>query len=152
MLAGRPAIFTMKWETVSQLFPLPEILIDSTGSGVSRFDAKQVTIRSNQSEIILQRDLDRWINVSTGSAIVDPIAVDALLNWVLDTKPLSIAIGQYPMEQEVATVVFAGYDLSPLDSVRIAKTADGEWILENGDNVLRLHAPEAGAAIAPFLN
>ena len=65
---------------------------------------------------------------------------------------LSIAIGQYPHEQEVATVVFAGYDLSPIDSVRIAKTADGEWILENGDNVLRLYAPETGDALAPFLN
>ena len=152
MLAGRPVVFTMKWDTVSQLFPLPEILIDSTGSGVSRFDAKQVTIRSNHSEIILQRDLDRWVNKSSDDANVDSNEVDALLNWVLDTKALSIAIGQYPLEQEVATVVFAGYDLLPIDSVRIAKTADGEWILENGDNVLRLHAPETGDALAPFLN
>ena len=152
MLAGRPAIFTMKWETVSQLFPLPEILIDSTGSGVSRFDAKQVTIRSNQREIIFQRDLDRWINISTGGDVVDSIEVDALLNWVLDTKSLLIAIDQYPIDQEVATVVFAGYDLSPLDTVRIAKTQQGEWILENGDNVLRLHDPEAGDPLTPFLN
>ena len=152
MLAGRPVVFTMKWETVSQLFPLPEILIDSTGSGVSRFDAKQVTIRSNHSEIVLQRDLDRWVNKSADDSIVNSNEVDALLNWVLDTKALSIAIGQYPLEQEVATVVFAGYDLLPIDSIRIAKTVDGEWILENGDNVLRLHGPEAGNAIAPFLN
>ena len=142
----------MKWETVSQLFPLPEILIDSTGSGVSRFDAKQVTIRSNQREIIFQRDLDRWINISTGGDVVDSIEVDALLNWVLDTKSLLIAIDQYPIDQEVATVVFAGYDLSPLDTVRIAKTQQGEWILENGDNVLRLHDPEAGDPLTPFLN
>lgn len=152
MLAGRPVVFTMKWETVSQLFPLPEILIDSTGSGVSRFDAKRVTIRSSHGEIILQRDLDRWVNKSADDAIVSSDEVDSLLNWVLDTKALSIAIGQYPIEQEVATVVFAGYDLSPIDSVRIANTAEGEWILENGDNVLRLHAPEAGDAILPFLD
>jgi hypothetical protein len=152
MLAGRPVVFTMKWETVSQLFPLPEILIDSTGSGVSRFDAKQVTIRSKHGQVVLQRDLDRWINMSQDGTIANANEVDALLNWVLDAKPLSIAIGQYPIDQEVVTVVFAGYDLIPIDSVRIAKTLLGDWILENGDNVLRLHSAESGDALTPFLN
>ena len=152
MLAGRPVVFTMRWETVSQLFPKAEVLIDATGSGVSRFDAKQVTIRSGDREVILQRDLDRWINVSSNNILVDSSTVDALLNWILDTKPLSVAIGQYPIEHEIATVIFAGYDLLPIDSVRIAQTEKGEWILENGDNVLRLHASDSGDVLTPFIH
>lgn len=152
MLAGQPAVFTMKWKTVSQLFPMPELLIDSTGSGTSRFDAKQVTIRSNSREIILQRDLDRWIQIPSDGTPVNSTEVDELLNWVLDSKALSIAIGPYPIESEIATVIFTGYDLFPIDAVRIAKTSEGEWILENGDNVLRRHPPESGEVLTPFIN
>ena len=152
MLADRPVIFSMKWETLSKLFPLAELLIDATGSGVSRFDVKQVTIQSQGRQITLQRDLDRWINTSQRDVIVDLNEVDALLYWALDATPLSVAIGQYPIELEVATISFAGYDLSPIDTVRIAKNLEGEWILENGDNVLRLHPPESGETLDPFIN
>ena len=38
----------------------------------------------------------------------------------------------------------------PLDTVRIALQEDGLWILENGDNVLRIHPEEAGEVLEPF--
>jgi hypothetical protein len=68
----------------------------------------------------------------------------------LETKPLSVAIAPYPRDQEVATITLVGYDSVPLDTVRIALDESGQWILENGDNVLRLHPTESGEVLAPF--
>ena len=151
MLEGHPVVFSLRWNVVSQFFPVPELLVDGTGSGVSRFDAKRITIRSQDYEITIQRELERWIDISRSGIVVDNNAVEALLHWILDTKPTSIGFGSYPREREVGTITFEGYDLIPLDTVRIARNEDGNWILENGDNVLRIHPPEAGDVLSPFM-
>jgi len=64
---------------------------------------------------------------------------------------VSIAIGPYPRSLQVATITFEGYDRMPMDTVRIAKQEDGQWILDNGENVLRLHPIDAGKVLLPFV-
>jgi hypothetical protein len=45
----------------------------------------------------------------------------------------------YPRELEVATITLRGFDQRPRDTVRIVEDpANGEWALENGDDVLRV--------------
>ena len=78
--------------------------------------------------------------------------VDALLTWVLDSIPPRVVIAQYPRDVEIATITLEGYDLLPLDSVRIARDPEsGGLILENGDNVLRLHPAESLTVLSPFI-
>ena len=148
MLEGCPVVSKVRWELLSPLFPAPEVFVDSTGSAVSRFDIKQVTIRTMDREVVVERDMNRWVNEN--GIQVDDEAVEQLLRWILDTKPPQISFGQYPKQDEVATIVLSGYDLMPLDAVRIARPEDGRWILENGDNVLRIHPADAGVSLLPF--
>ena len=148
MFEDRPVVCTVSWDTLSPLFPSAEIFVDATGSAVSRFDIKQLTIRIGDSEFVVQRELQRWVDLQGVQA--DNEAIEALLTWILDTKPPRVSIGNYPKQDEFATVVLSGYDLMPLDTVRIALHQDGQWIIENGDNVLRLHHAEAGEVLDPF--
>jgi len=149
MLKGRPVIDKVPWEELSELFLQAEYLIDATSSAVSRFDIKQLTIRIGKHEVTVQRKLDQWIH--TDGIPVDATEVDALLTWLLDTTPQSVLIAPYPRESEIATVTLEGYDLLPLDTIRIAldSTTSG-LILENGDNVLRLHSAESASFLEPF--
>ncbi|MBC8200765.1 MAG: DUF4340 domain-containing protein [Planctomycetes bacterium] len=150
MVVGNPVVFRMSMEALAQLFPVPEMFVDSTGSGVSRFDVKQVVIRTGNKEVKMTREIDRWVDAN--GMLADTPAIESLLAWVLETKPLSVAISAYPSGDEVASVTLIGYDLAPLDTVRIALDASNQWILENGDNVLRLHPTEAGNVLEPFQN
>jgi hypothetical protein len=148
MLEGQPVVFSMKWDSLSGLFPVPEMFVDATGSGVSRFDVKRVFIRVGGTEQVFTRELERWVDAN--GVQTDNSKIDGMLTWVLDSKPPSVALGVYPRNDEVASVTLVGFDSSPLDTVRIALDQSGQWILENGDNVLRIHPPEAGSALAPF--
>lgn len=148
MLAGKPVVFRMTMDALSQLFPVPEMFVDSMGSAVSKFDVKQVIIRIDDRETKFSRKIERWVDVQGIQA--DGAAIESLLRWILETNPLSVAIAPYPRDQEVATITLVGYDSVPLDTVRIALDESGQWILENGDNVLRLHPSESGEAFASF--
>ncbi len=149
MLEGKPVVSKVSWEILSPLFPAPEIFVDATGSSISRFDIKQITIRSDLQEVVIERNLDRWMDIN-GNTMKNE-SVDNLLTWLLDTNSPTVSIGPFPKELEVATVVFSGYDLMPLDAVRIAQLNDGRFVLENGDNVLRLHASKAGESLLLFI-
>jgi len=150
MMAGRPIVDKMKWEALSELFLQTELLVDATGSAVSRFDIKHITIRSNGEEVTIQRRLAQWVNDNGVRVNLDD--VDALLTWLLDSKPPRVVIAQYPRDVELATVTLEGYDLLPLDTVRIARDPDRDGlILENGDNVLRLHPGESLLLLQPFI-
>ncbi len=148
MFEGVPVISKVSWEILSPLFPAPEIFVDATGSSVSRFDIKQITIRFGDQEVAIHRNLDRWLD--SNDSLMNNESVESLLTWLLDTKSPTVSIGQFPKEHEIATVVLSGYDLMPLDAVRIARLDDGRLILENGDNVLRLHASDAGESLSFF--
>jgi len=148
MISESPVIFRMRMDALKQLFPVPEMFIDSTGSEVSKFDVKQIVLRMDGNELKVTRNIDRWIDENGIQA--DDASIDSLLSWILETRPASVAIAQYPRDREVASVTLVGYDMVPLDTVRIALDASEQWILENGDNVLRLHPTESGAALNPF--
>jgi len=151
MLAGRPVVDKVRWESLSELFLQTELLVDATGSAVSRFDVKQVTVRSGKEEVKIQRRLEQWVNEN--GVPVDTHDVEALLTWVLDTKPPRVVIAQYPLDAEIATITLEGYDLLPLDTVRIAQDpSSGDLILENGDHVLRLHSADSLSVLTPFIN
>ena len=151
MLAGRPVVDKVRWESLSELFLQTELLVDATGSAASRFDVKQVTVRAGKEEVKIQGRLEQWVNEN--GVPVDTHDVEALLTWVLDTKPPRVVIAQYPLDAEIATITLEGYDLLPLDTVRIAQDpSSGDLILENGDHVLRLHSADSLSVLTPFIN
>jgi hypothetical protein len=39
-----------------------------------------------------------------------------------------------------------------MDTVRVAQQEDGFWILDNGENVLRLHPADAGEVLDLFVH
>jgi hypothetical protein len=141
----------MNWQALSQLFPTAEIIAAPTGSGVSPFDIKRVRIASKDSETMLRRELNTWVDETRGDKIVEQEDIRALLSWILESRPVSVAIGPYPRKLQVATITFEGYDRMPLDTVRVAQQKDGSWILDNGENVLRLHSEDTGEVLELFL-
>ncbi|MDP6601651.1 MAG: DUF4340 domain-containing protein [Phycisphaerales bacterium] len=149
MMVSQPVVFRMSAADLTGLFPMSEMLIDVSGSGVAASDIKGVRVRSNGEERLLQRDLDRWIGDE--GRLAPREAVAALLNWLLESQPASVAIAPWPSGQEAAIVIFEGYDGRPLDTVRIARSDDGQWLLENGDGVLRQHESSAGEVLLPFI-
>jgi len=151
-LKNTPMVFSMNWEVLSQLFPTVEVIASPTGSGVSPFDVKRIRIATKESETILRRELETWVDETRGDKLVDVEQVRALLGWVLEAHPSSVAIGPYPRKLQSATVTLEGYDRMPMDTVRIAKQVDGNLILDNGENVLRLHPPDAGEVLDPFIH
>ena len=149
-LNDTPMVFRMQWDALSQLFPSTEIIAAPTGSGVSLFDVKRIRIAIKNGETILRRELEAWVDETRGDRVVDQAEVRQLLEWLLESHPTSVAIGPYPRELQVATITFEGYDRMPMDTVRIAVQDDGNWILDNGEHVLRLHPAEAGKVLAHF--
>jgi hypothetical protein len=150
-LENVPMVFSMSWDSLSQLFPTAELIADPTGSGVSAFDIKRMRLATKEGETTLRRELETWVDETKGDKVVNAQDIHALLTWLLEASPVSVAIGPYPRTLQVATVTFEGYDRMPMDTVRIAKQEDGSWILDNGENVLRLHAEDAGHVLLPFV-
>jgi len=150
-LENTPMVFSMSWDALSQLFPSSEIIAAPTGSGVSPFDVKRIRIASKYSETLIRRELETWVDETRGDKVIEQEDVRALLSWILESHPVSVAIGPYPRKLQIATITFEGYDRMPLDTVRVAQQEDGKWILDNGENVLRLHPSDAGDALALFL-
>jgi hypothetical protein len=148
MVEGQPVVFRMTWDALSELFPRAEIFVNETGSSSSVFDVKQIIIRSSGTERTFTRNLERWVDENGVQA--DNNHIEGLLRWLLEDKPTSVAIAEYPRDAERAAVTLVGYDLLPLDTVRIALDDSGLWILENGDNVLRIHPAESGVVLEPF--
>ena len=150
MLEGIPVVFRVQWEPLSQLFPASEIFVDATGSAVSRFDVKRVLIRTGSEELVFERNLESWLK--SDGVPLDTEKVNALMTWLLETKPPEVSIGEYPRANELALITLIGYDQLPLDTVRIAQAENGLVILENGDNVLRWHPAESLEALRPFID
>ncbi len=140
MVEGRPVVFRLSNDTQGKLFIVSELIAAPTASGILAADIKSILIRTpDGEELRLDRDLEKWTAPDFSNARVPPRNVMELLRLLTETHPSEIAIQPYPRDLEVATITFLGYDRKPIDTVRIAKDPDsGRWILENGDNVLRL--------------
>ena len=106
-------------------------------------DVKSLLVRTSDGATVkLQRNLDRWIAPSHGGRDVPGNAVEGLLDAVTGLRATSIQLlDVYPADQEVATVRLIGFDQRPRDTVRIVRSADGTWGMDNGDDVLRIYPP-----------
>jgi hypothetical protein len=150
MLEGRPTVVRMNQATVQALFPAPETLVDPTGSGVQPADVKTITIRTAESELVLQRDFEKWRATSHDGREISAALVEELLRQMTELRAPRVSIEPYPLEKQFATITFAGFGDKPLDTVRIVKDeATGQWGLENGDNVLRVFPASMKLRLAP---
>lgn len=140
MIEGRPVVFRLSNNTQRKLFVKNELLVAPTASGKLASDIKSILIRTpDGEELRLDRDLEKWTAPAYNDARVPPRNVEELLRQLIELRPAEIVIQPYPRDLEVATITFLGYDQKPIDTVRIAKDPDSaRWILENGDDVLRL--------------
>jgi hypothetical protein len=138
MIEGRPVIVRVSANTLGAIFRQPQHLVDPTASGVIPADVKSLIIRTADSELELQRDLERWRAPKLNNVEVNAAFVQELLNQLTQLRAPAVDFREYPRDSEVATVTFYGFDSKALDTVRIAQEKTTQrWIMENGDNVLR---------------
>jgi hypothetical protein len=154
IVAGRPVVLRVP-EAVLRAFFRPAVgLVDPTGSGVSAPNVKALLVRGPEGQCRLERDLERWLAPEHGVE-VPAEAVEGLLDQVTARRAPAVEIRPYPREAEVATITMYGFDARPLDTVRVARDPQtGLWVLENGDNVLRVFPAETRMplTLAEFTN
>ncbi|MFO0828997.1 MAG: DUF4340 domain-containing protein [Phycisphaerales bacterium] len=146
LIEGSSTVIRLSAATQAMLFPRLAELVEPTGSGVRAADVKRIEVRPKQGDAFeLVRDLDRWTasRIASGkpgpSVPCPPGLPEKLLNELCGTRTPEMSFGPFPAELEAAQVIFFGFDLRPLDAVRIAKDdKTGRWGFENGDGVLRI--------------
>lgn len=139
MIEGRPVIVRLSAATLGALFRQPQNLVDPTASGVVPADVKTLVIRTGGSEFKLERNLEQWQAPENNNAPVNAAYVQELLDQLTKLRAPAVDFREYPRDLEVATITMHGFDGKAIDTVRIANdTSTNRWILENGDNVLRL--------------
>lgn len=146
MLSERPTVLRLAAATQSLLFPRVETLADPVASGARAADVKRIEIRGAGTTIELERQLDGWTaSIDGAPAIACPAdRPQRLLSFLCEERAPEIAFGDFPDDRLVATVILYGFDLRPLDIVRIARDPrSGKWGFENGDSVLRVHPAAA---------
>ena len=76
--------------------------------------------------------------------------VNKFLDNLTSLPAIGIEIKPYPSDLQVAMVTFIGFDSYPMDTVRIAMDPDTrKWVLENGDNVLRIFPSSLELRLTP---
>jgi hypothetical protein len=154
MVEGRPVIVRIGEPVLRAFFRPPAELVSPVASGAVAADIKTIRIDGPAGDFRLQRDLERWIAPDHDDRDIAPESVDELLFALTQARAQQIELGPYPRDLEVATITMLGFDARPLDTVRIAQLPgaagdSGGWILENGDNVLRLHSAELSMPLTP---
>ncbi|MEE8155681.1 MAG: DUF4340 domain-containing protein [Phycisphaerales bacterium] len=149
LIEGRPVVVRLPVAVLRAFFRTPESLIALTASGVVPADVKSLVIRAEQGELRMERDLDRW-RAPDFFTEVPPGTVNELLEQLTSLQAAQIRIMEYPQDLQVATITMRGFDNRPIDTVRIARERDtGRWLLENGDNVLRVFAESLQLRLTP---
>jgi hypothetical protein len=142
MIEGRPVVFRLSIEDQQKILIMRGELVALTATGVTPSDVKQIIVRSGDDEMRIQRDLEVWSSKPDDRPI-EPQFIGDLLRLIMELRPQSIKLDAYPADQEIGTITLLGFDLRPLDTVRIARDLEtGRYILENGDGVLR-YFPES---------
>jgi hypothetical protein len=154
MIEGRPVVVRIGEPVLRAFFRQPAELVSPVASGVVAADVKTVRINGPAGDFQLQRDMERWIAPDHDEKNVPRERVDELLSALTQSRAQQIELRPYPRELEIATITFLGYDARPIDTVRIAQLAGsgdapGALILENGDNVLRIHAAGLSLPLTP---
>ena len=139
MIEGRPVVVRLSGPALAAIFRQAPDLADPVASGVNAADVKSILIRKGQSELKLERDLERWRAPEHNGNEVNPAHVQELLDQLTKLRASAVDFKAYPRDLEIATITLFGYDAKALDTVRIAQEKDtGRWLLENGDSVLRI--------------
>jgi len=136
---GIDTVVRLRAAVLAELFRDPTTLIDPTGTGVQPADVKRIRITRPDGELVLERDLERWIAPAYDELEVPYETVENLLRIIATMPAPTVEVKPYPQDLEVAVITLFGYDGRARDTVRLAREPeDGRWALENGDNVLRV--------------
>ena len=141
MLEGGATVYRIPEGALKAFFLRPEQLAAATASGVDPADVKSIRVQLDDGdEFALERDVRRWIAPDHDGTVVDTERVAELLSILTGVQATGIEFARFPRDRSVATITMYGFDNRPLDTVRIARNPDGDtqWILENGDSVLRV--------------
>jgi len=137
-MQDQEVVFILSEKTLRGIFRDADTLVARTASGVVPTDIKAIEIHTSNGMLRLERVLERWaapqhnINVPTHY-------VNKFLDNLTNLPAPDIEIKTYPIDLQVASVTFIGFDSFPMDTVRIAKDPElNKWAFENGDNVLRI--------------
>jgi hypothetical protein len=152
MIEGRPVVIKIAAMSLGLLFRAPQTLAAATASGVQAADVKSIVIRRGDfaEDLRFERDLERWLAPSRGGVEIPPAYLEELLAQLTTLKAPEVRFGEYPRDQEIATITVYGFDGKALDTVRIAQEKATEKImLENGDSVLRVFPPGMKMRLKP---
>jgi hypothetical protein len=145
MIEGRPVVFRITRAALEALFRQPRDLADPTGTGVPAADVKSIVIHKGREELKLERDMEKWRAPHRNNVEVNAAFVQELLDQLTKLRAPNVEFKEYPRDSEVALITLYGFDEKALDTVRIAQEKDsgnggggGRWIMEDGDNVLRI--------------
>jgi hypothetical protein len=152
MMEGRPVVVRIAKAVLDAFFRAPADLVALTATDVVPADVRTITVRSGRgterAELSLVRTLDGWTSADGGRS-ANPSAVERLIDLLVNVHAADVVFAPYPREQEVAMITLEG-GTGPLDTVRVAReVVTGRWILENGDNVLRLHPATLDLPLLP---
>lgn len=139
MVEGRSTVFRMEGNTLARMFN-SDALVDPTGSGVRPADVKSMTVRTESDDFTIERDLDRWIAPARGGREVPADVADQLLRGLTEVRAQAVNVAEFPRDASIGLVILRDFSGRAIDTIRVARAPepDGRWILENGDNVLRL--------------
>jgi hypothetical protein len=153
MLDGRPAIVRVSEPVLKALFRSPVSLIAATGSGVVPADVKTIRIDGPSGEITIERDVDRWLATSHDGREIPRKLVDGLLATLTGVQAPEVVLEKFPRGDQVASISLFGFTGAPLDTVRVAQRAGADgtprWIVENGDDVLRVFSSLPDLRLTP---
>jgi hypothetical protein len=143
MIDGHPVVFRITRAALEALFRQPRDLAEPTGTGVPPADVKSIVIRKGGEELKLERDMEKWRAPDRGNVEVNAAFVQELLDQLTKLRAPNVEFKPYPREAELALITLHGFNEVALDTIRIAQEKDsagvgGRWIMEDGDNVLRL--------------
>jgi hypothetical protein len=145
LVEGTNTVVRIPAAVLAGIAPRAERLVDAVASGVRAADVGAIEITQGPVRLSLRRETDRWNAAwgepksGEGAGAADDAAVRRLLSALTEARAGSVRIAVFPAEREVATITLRGFAGEALDTVRVASEAEGGFLFENGDGVLRAH-------------
>jgi len=145
IIEGRSVVVRIPESVLRGFFRSPLDFVAMNATDVARADVRSVTIRpfDGSGPFELERDLDDWRDAASGEP-VDARTVEQLLVTLSDVQATSVELSPWPRERDTAIITLSGWSGHPIATIRVARlegraNAPGPWIMDNGDNILRVH-------------